>query len=347
MNNLEKFYIELNKSKRVKIAFNDVLHIYNTVYPEHKNSTDKNQRILILLNILEKNKQIAFPKTKWNKRVLPHIPEYINLLGKETNKQKIDLLKQNSWVPKLYFAVKINNLEQLKTLEKINEFYISRNYEELLVIPIRERSMEIFNDEKKLDSLHKKSLLFDGKLTLKDLKCEDIAPPLYYEVMPDCIGKPALICENSNSFHSFNRWNKQSEVYGAIIYGNGNEFRKTHHWLNEIQKNYQISKFFYFGDIDPIGLEIPYYVNRDRVNEKMTSIFPAKKLYLALLKSQKSNIISKKNANKNITNDIFNWLESTEMIEVIKKLFVNKLRIPQEAISYEDLSQFSFYDPIK
>lgn len=343
MNNLEEFYIELNKSKRVKISFNDVLHIYNKVYSEHKNSSDKNQRILILLNILEKNKQISFSKTKWNKRVSPPIPEYINLLGKETNKQKIALLKQKSWVPKLSFSVDINNLEQLKTLEKINDFYIETNYEKLSVIPIRERSMKIFNDEKKLDSLHKKSILFDGRLTLHDLKCEDIAPPLYYEAIADCNGKPALICENSNSFHSFNRWNKQSEIYGAIIYGNGNEFRKTHYWLNEIQKKHQISNFFYFGDIDPIGLEIPYYVNRDRVNEKMTSIFPSKKLYLALLKSQKSNIISKKNANKNITNDIFNWLESTEIIEVTKKLFVNKLRIPQEAISYEDLSQFSFY----
>lgn len=337
MNNLEEFYIELNKSKRVKIVFNDVLHIYNTVYPEHKNSSDKNQRILILLNILEENEQITFPRTKWNKRVSPPVPEYINLLGKETNKQKIDFLKQKSWVPKLSFSVDVNNLEQLKILEKINDFYISKNYEELLVIPIRERSMQIFKDEKKLDKLHRKGILFDGKLTLKDLKCEDIPPPLCYEVVSDFINKPALVCENSNSFHTFCKWNQLKCTYSVIIYGNGNTFRKTHYRLNDIVKKYVISEIHYFGDIDPIGLEIPYMVNYDRLNESMLPIYPAKELYALLLSNNKSNIIEKKIANKLIDEEVFSWLESNEIIEGCKKLFNIKHRIPQEALSYEDL----------
>lgn len=332
----DNFYKELIEKSKIKISYEEIVQIYNITFPEYKNIVDKNQRIMEVLKELEKEEKLLFPKTKWNKIVVPHIPPYIKIPIKNDNKEKIIKLQQISWISKLSFANELKTLEQLESLSKINNFFIENQNNKLCTIPIRERSMQIFGDEKKLDRLHKKGKLFGDRLTLVELKCEDIPPPLHYEAVLEPNNKPILICENSNSFHSFRRWNKEKEIYSVVVYGSGNEFSKTHYWLEEIIERYNVSTILYFGDIDPIGLEIPFNINKTRISNQLTPIKPAKNLYNILLELNKINIL-KDSANKKINEEVFNWFDSNLMIKNMKDLFEKNLRIPQEALSYEDL----------
>ena len=94
--------------------------------------------------------------------------------------------------------------------------------------PARERSLQIFGDEKRLDDLRKgEPSLFEGRVPLADLHCYPVAPPLPHETPPKQMpGRPILVLENYHSWDSFRRWNREAALYAAIAYGGGNAFRQ-------------------------------------------------------------------------------------------------------------------------
>lgn len=77
----------------------------------------------------------------------------------------------------------------------VNDFLLRRRGERALV-PAKERSLEIFGDEKRLDQMCKAGMLM-GKLPLSALGCFQVAAPLPYR-LADARGKPALVVENKD-----------------------------------------------------------------------------------------------------------------------------------------------------
>ena len=62
-------------------------------------------------------------------------------------------------------------------LIKLNSF-LSERREDRVDVPIKERSLEIFGDEKRLDALRNTVLFDDGRLTLEHLRCFAVAEPM-------------------------------------------------------------------------------------------------------------------------------------------------------------------------
>src|SRR5690606_15428906 len=101
-------------------------------------------------------------------------------------------------------------------------------------VPIKERSVEIFHDEKKLDRLAKTGLfLSEGQLTLDLLRCYPVYPSLTWEAVPEPKFKTLLIVENMATYHSFSRWNQIQRRYLACIYGAGLTVHRTFDRLRE------------------------------------------------------------------------------------------------------------------
>ena len=70
-------------------------------------------------------------------------------------------------------------------LQAVNAYLLSVRGREPVPAPTRERSLQIFGDEKRLDDLRKGDLaLFEGRVTLADLHCYTVAPPLPHETPP-------------------------------------------------------------------------------------------------------------------------------------------------------------------
>ena len=64
-------------------------------------------------------------------------------------------------------------------MQRVNEWlYVSRDE---LVVPARERSLEVFGDEKALDRLAGAALFGPGRLTLALLRCRRVVPRLHCE----------------------------------------------------------------------------------------------------------------------------------------------------------------------
>src|SRR5260370_9171997 len=86
----------------------------------------------------------------------------------------------------------------MHTVEQVNQWlHDSRDH---LVVPSRERSLEIFGDEKALDRLIGTALFAPGRLSLELLRCRRVVPRLHCE--PVGKGRVLLVVENSDTFNS-------------------------------------------------------------------------------------------------------------------------------------------------
>lgn len=255
---------------------------------------------------------------------------------REKKENELEKIKNSIHWNKLIhnIAMSEKNLQNLKTLEKINNFLNTEKEHEMVFL--KERSYEIFNDEKFLDSRVKNGYLFDGKFHISVLKCMEKPSPLVYESV--CRNKPILVCENSNTYHTICRWNKELIEFSAIVYGSGNIFSGAHNYLDEIRSDLGFSDIYYFGDFDYDGFFIPANTNQKRLENGLLEIKPALFLYKMLINF---NPIKNQKNPKNIENEIIkNWINDDEIYEVFKVCLENNTRIPQEAINYEIIKNY-------
>jgi hypothetical protein len=164
---------------------------------------------------------------------------------------------QRQWHPLLVGEDKGASPQRRLFLEKLDTF-LKQQPKGGKVVPIKARSLQIFGDEKLLG---KRANLKTGYVTtnlhLSDLNC--YVPDAYFLVSTqfDNDSRKVLVVENSETFHVMKERNEVSSEYRAIVYGAGNTFYKNSPYLDTLQPPNGHGQFYYFGDIDIPGLEIP------------------------------------------------------------------------------------------
>jgi hypothetical protein len=148
----------------------------------------------------------------------------------------------------------------------------------LPTVPVSERSLEIFGDEKRMDCLRDGESLFGGRLPLAVLGCRRV-PPLLIWQPGQSVSPAVLIVENAAAFESFRRFNAQAGLWRAVVWGAGNAFRRNHAGLADIFSATNAERAVYFGDLDPKGVEIVAGVMRERAAD----LLPHRGLYAALV----------------------------------------------------------------
>jgi hypothetical protein len=98
-----------------------------------------------------------------------------------------------AWVPRASLA-----RSQMHTVEQVNQWL--HDSRDPLVVPSRERSLEVFGNEKALDRLVGTALFGPGRLSLELLRCRRVVPRLHCEAAGD--GGLLLVVENSDTFDS-------------------------------------------------------------------------------------------------------------------------------------------------
>jgi len=132
-------------------------------------------------------------------------------------------LATHPWEPELQFCATARLQIRHDELAKIDH-YLKHGGRARPMIPIKERSLQIFGDEKRLDELHRASTLFDaGRLTLETLRAYIVPEPLPW-LRGACPTGPILTLENAATWDTFCRWDKQHPTFSALIYGGGNRF---------------------------------------------------------------------------------------------------------------------------
>ena len=167
--------------------------------------------------------------------------------------------KSVKWASPLAFLITEIVAVASDDLLKLNAFLLKQPQAQPIV-PIKERSLEVFGDEKRLDALLTTSLFRKGRLDWKmDLRCEIIGEPLGWKRGPsDARTQPVIVIENAATWHSYCRFNAERKLFGAVVYGCGNRFVDGIRYLNDVFDELGgPRRVLYFGDLDPQGLVIP------------------------------------------------------------------------------------------
>ena len=168
-------------------------------------------------------------------------------------------IRQFPWEPPLSFLSQARLNLSFAELQRLNEFF-KGPAREAERVPIKERSLQIFGDEKRLDLLLGSALFRPGRLELaRHLHCELIGVPLAWRRGPAAANaQPLIALENAATWHSFCRWNAQRKHFSAVVYGDGNRFIDGVAYLKDIFEELGGQRrVYYFGDLDPQGLVIP------------------------------------------------------------------------------------------
>lgn len=325
----EAFLGAITAGRRKRVGLHDLRRIWLETNPHLLQHPERDQLLLSELQRLAGAKRVTLPSVRSFERVgRPPMPLFITLVDPRDSRPEIAALP-DAWVPELGFWPTLGKSE-LETARAINEWLKVRQGD-FIAVPLRERSLEIFGDEKYLDMRVRNDALFSGRLRLSSIGAFTVAPPLPHRV--GTRGQPVIIVENHHTYWSLANWNESAKRYAAVVYGAGHAVSSTGRALNDVLQETGGTRALYFGDIDPTGIEIALRLNR--MEEGLVS--PDIALYeLALRQGRRTPGVNRR------YNDLIaleEWLPS--LATQIVRIWGDGFRIPQENVSTELLARWT------
>ncbi len=247
-----------------------------------------------------------------------------------------------AWSPKLAFLTTSRICVAPEDLLKLNTFLLN-HHESRSAVPIKERSLEIFGDEKRLDALLSTSLFRNGRLDLKnDLHCELVGEPLGWKRGPaEASAQPIIVIENAGTWHSYCRWNAERKCFSAVVYGCGNRFADGVHYLADIFTELGgPRRVFYFGDVDPQGLLIPQEASGRAQAAGLPAVEPHLWSYRQLLRMDFGR--GQLWDGEPPSSSLCDWL--LDLAEPTRELFATGHRFAQERVGWEFLQGVTAMD---
>jgi hypothetical protein len=261
----------------------------------------------------------------------PLLPRFVALVRSDDNPQPLQPVVWHpalSWVPQAHIS-----RAQAETLLLVNRWL--HHTRDDLVVPSRERSLEIFGDEKALDRLAGTAMFGPGRLDLSMLRCRRVAPPLHCERCGN--GDLLLVIENSDTFDSILSLLRDRDHHrvGLVAWGAGTGFEAS--VLSIGRATLPVAEVRYFGDLDENGLRVPANAAALANSEGLPTIRPASGLYTVMLqlgtpKPGQRRVSAKAAA------DLAWWLDRDHRAAA-QRLLTAGDRIAQEAVGLAHLSR--------
>ena len=279
---MSPFEVELNALGRRRIRLPDLRAAFLRAHPETMGAPNLRELLLDALQDLQRSGTVDIPAKGWDDSGIPALPRTALLLDAPSGRRA---RPAHAWLPMLAFAADERHPRRREDLQAINAFLLASRGRQMRSVPTRERSLQIFGNEKRLDEIRKgERTLYQARISLDDLHCHPVAPPLPAEPPGGrAVGRPILVLENYHSYDSFRRWNREVEQYAAVAYGGGNAFRQGADHLDELITTFGADRAVYLGDLDPAGAEILLGVNERRHAGGRPSVRPHLGLYGWLL----------------------------------------------------------------
>jgi hypothetical protein len=327
------FIDKLRAGKQKRVFLQDLRRYWLEMHPEQGHHPNRDELLLAALKQLEAKGELSLPaKGSFEKLGNPAMPKFVTLLSRPKAKPSEDW-SRISWLPELGFWTNLSESE-LFTASAINDWLRQRRGK-FLRVPLRERSLEIFGDEKYLDSRVRNNALFSGRLPLAALGTFQVPHPLPCRAA-NAPGRPILVVENHHTYWSLAEWNSQARRYAGVVYGAGKAFCASGQALQEAMRECSAEGALYFGDIDPAGILIPYRFN----GMKGPTVQPDIGLYRYILANgrRRSSVIKVNGSEKALRQ----WLP--ELSTQISELWADDQWIPQENLGTEQLWGDSVFD---
>jgi hypothetical protein len=302
-------------------------------------ATDSRRRTILadLLKELSRVGLIKLPSPKsYDRTERPHLPKFVTVVRPAPAspvRQETVWHPELAWVPGARLIP--SQLDQLVTINR----WMFRERDEL-VVPLRERSLEIFGDEKALDQLLLTSLFAADRLSLHALRARRAVPRMLTRTVGD--GDLVLVVENSDTFDSLvQTLRERPGRVGVVGWGAGTGFEASILSLEDLDR--PVSAIRYFGDLDKVGLRIPANASELAVRSGLPPVLPAFELYDALLHVGRPQPGQPKLTGP-ATRHLVRWLEPIHRDRVSQLLDAGQ-RLAQEAVGLRYLLDHDDWQP--
>ena len=314
-------------------SLEDLWHAAFAVEPELASSVDRRARLLASLERLAASGRIrSWPARRANfeHSSLPSLPLVVRAPGTPAKEHRVRPVQPAELRPELAGARKLDRIraDEVATLVAVNEFLRDLNPARPQV-PVRERSLEIFGDEKRLEAVRGQRLYAMGVLSDELLRCFEVHPPFVFLRVSDAPN--ALVLENHHTYDSARRLLEvDSRDIGVLVYGAGRAFCASVTYLADLDP--AVKQAYYFGDLDSAGLAIPASAHLVGEATGTAPVIPAVGFYRALLASPHRRPATP--VPTAAASGLVAWLPE-ELRDGASELLTSGYWLPQEAVGLE------------
>jgi hypothetical protein len=333
---VERLLARLEGGRRTRIPLAALQALLLELEPALRASPQKRELLAEALEEGGRSGQLRLPAQRRLYSGHPPLPAWVEVVRDSERPPPTVSGRDFFWRRELAWAAELRfRPDELERLKRINLWLRDRDDDEP-VVPSRERSLELFGDEKLLDQLQTGRLFADGHLTLEMLRARIVHPPFVFRRISDA--PVLLVIENHHTYDSFANLLVQESGIGILAYGAGSAFLGSVTYVSDLPR--PIDEIRYFGDLDPRGLRIP--LDAGSAHPDLPEILPAERLYERLLQvgvPSPTRPVSADTANR-----LAAWLPPGLRPEVAAML-VNGRRMAQEAVGYNVLRALLRADP--
>jgi hypothetical protein len=299
-------------------------------------------RLRDALDELQTAGRITFPaarsRTGWDTRVLPSIPSWVTRIDARSPPRPAR--PPQVWPSALEAAARIaSRTGEYELLERVAAWI--RDNPEPDLVPIQERSLELFDDEKALDAYLKTRLFTSGALTLDLLACFIPPVPFVSQHLGGTGPTRLLVVENLATYTSFLKaLNKGTEPRPDLhlAWGGGNSFTQSVLSIPTLRP--APTRVYYFGDLDLAGLQIAVNAAAQAEAARLPRLLPAEPCYRFLLDGP-GHWRRPDGTNRHATphyDTLCSWLPTTLQPRAMGLLRECR-RVPQERLGIQALRQ--------
>lgn len=324
---------------RVTIELAAIWQCFYAVRPELKNDLTNRQRLAADLRTLAEEGVISLPasKSSFDRTALPALPKFVRLLKAPVAPGVKFDHRTFPWSLPMSFVAGLARLPNPAIAHRLNDFFRG-DWASRVRVPAKERSYEIFGNEKALERVLSGQLGYEGRLTLETLRCYRVPLVPVHRGFEANTGD-VLIVENEATFDSTVRWNVERRRFRMVIYGRGREAEKIGDFLrDEIRAKPGV--IYYFGDLDRLGISIPYRLSRTLERQETRGIEPAAPCYRLLLQQAPATITATEADDEADEPPETEWAAALDWLPPdvraqAKALLETDQRIAQEATGWE------------
>ena len=268
---------------RIIVDLSTIWQCFYLARPELKSDVTGRRRLAADLRALAEHDVISLPasESSFDRTALPVLPRFVRLLAKSVAAEVKFNHHTFPWSLPMSFVAGLARLPNPRIAQQLNDFFRD-DWASRDPVPVKERSYQIFGNEKTLERILDGQLGNNGRLTLEALRCYRVPLVPVHRVFSESKGD-VLIVENEATFDSISRWNAKHLKFRMVIYGRGREVEKIAEFLiGEVQT--RPGTIYYFGDLDRSGITMPYRLSRTLERKGGCGISPATACYRLLLR---------------------------------------------------------------
>jgi Uncharacterized protein conserved in bacteria C-term(DUF2220) len=326
--------VAVSRSRRARITVEELRQAALAADLSFAGSPDARVRLADAVRELEAAGVVTLPRTSagWEQLPRPALPKWVARPAEQRPEQPVEPAVSwhaaLHWVPAFLAAERPSRTERA-LLRAANGFLGAGGSS--VVVPLRERSLQLTGDEKALDTMSRGRLFSPGRLSLQLLSARRVSPPVVRRQTG--AGAVTLVVENYATYYSLAAALPVDGDVGTVVYGAGNTLGTV---LTALADEGSPRALAYFGDLDVRGLEIAAAGTWLAGELGLPPLVPARRLYQLLVDHGRLAPADTPPAGDKVEAAV-TWLPASLRPRVLEVLLSGN-RLAQEAVGLELLS---------